>query len=930
MGNTTTYATGIDPATGKEITQAQPDWAQKNKYAPDFIKNKASSGFVQQNADWNAVSGVTAILNKPIIPPGSVVPTCMPFASQVNVLANGTDQTTLLNTIFANANYSGIIMDYSAPGAVTILGTVNCQGKMILFRPGNKFTGSGTLDNVVIDAGYQQKLFDTTVSLTNASSAPSKFSAIWYGAGTGDSQPAIQKSIDTVIANNSIKTVFIPSGSYTINSPLTIYKWNGANYSQVTVRIEGEESFWNNTANGTRITCAYKNTYALGIQLGKGIEIKNIKFTGGFNPPFTAATPYSFFTCTFAAFTDGLSRDSQFSPYSGIVIDPFGPAVPADGGYPGLTSYYRGSGSGGSTGTIIEDCFLSNFVFGIITSPNGQTANAELCNIHKIQFANMKACIVGCQDQEKLNVVSYAACWANTHTFINFGGYGAGTPGNWHIDNVNIAGALNRFIFRHGAGYFPVHIEKVYAESIGSFGEWTASTGDSLDRSIIDFINLDVFIAYQPHFITAGVNISNSSFRYYDGVGEPLWFQGGIFKGCSFSKLPYGADQLIACNTGTFGINYPIDITSLGRQTASRSLASGLNKYIDHANLIQGKEISLNPTNTNQGGILLLDGITNSASSIVVAANIATVTPPTTDDLARAVIGNLAIDMATGDVLGVITAVGGSTYTISYVPDGVVTGSFTIGVWCPIMYFSFMGDITTGSPIISNVVLDFGTPSDLMSTSFGCGFIKIPGFYQYRAYSQGARMLSYNSGAGTITMDRNASETATEYYFSSNGAVKVINQLSDGSGSGSTIPNAELFPKGSRFFTNIPNGGRKEFMITSTGYYVNSPKAAMYDMTIDRALLLFTTQVVNYVLALADEFSGVEMNTAAANTVTVPPESSVPWEIGCSVVIEQIGAGATTITAGAGVTFVGLSLVTTGVGSILTLIYQGGDQWLVA
>ena len=44
------------------------------------------------------------------------------------------------------------------------------------------------------------------------------------------------------------------------------------------------------------------------------------------------------------------------------------------------------------------------------------------------------------------------------------------------------------------------------------------------------------------------------------------------------------------------------------------------------------------------------------------------------------------------------------------------------------------------------------------------------------------------------------------------------------------------------------------------------------------------------------------MNVATANTLTVPPNSSVPFQVGTQVAVRQYGAGVTTLTAGAGVT----------------------------
>jgi hypothetical protein len=55
-------------------------------------------------------------------------------------------------------------------------------------------------------------------------------------------------------------------------------------------------------------------------------------------------------------------------------------------------------------------------------------------------------------------------------------------------------------------------------------------------------------------------------------------------------------------------------------------------------------------------------------------------------------------------------------------------------------------------------------------------------------------------------------------------------------------------------------------------------------------------------LADADDTVLIAMNVATANTVTVPPNSSVAFPIGSQIEILQIGVGQTTIVEGSGVT----------------------------
>lgn len=92
--------------------------------------------------------------------------------------------------------------------------------------------------------------------------------------------------------------------------------------------------------------------------------------------------------------------------------------------------------------------------------------------------------------------------------------------------------------------------------------------------------------------------------------------------------------------------------------------------------------------------------------------------------------------------------------------------------------------------------------------------------------------------------------------------------------------------------------------------------------------LSFNRQTDDYTLALSDNFNAVETNKATANTITVPPSSSVAFPIGSQVNVLQYGAGQTTIAAGAGVTLrysVGLKIVAQYDGCTLTKV--GTDEW---
>jgi hypothetical protein len=85
----------------------------------------------------------------------------------------------------------------------------------------------------------------------------------------------------------------------------------------------------------------------------------------------------------------------------------------------------------------------------------------------------------------------------------------------------------------------------------------------------------------------------------------------------------------------------------------------------------------------------------------------------------------------------------------------------------------------------------------------------------------------------------------------------------------------------------------------------------------------------SYTLVLGDAGLQVSMNNASANTVTVPPNSSVAFPVNTVVQVYQYGAGLTTIVAGAGVTIraFGGFLASGGRYAVLSLRKRATDEW---
>jgi len=102
------------------------------------------------------------------------------------------------------------------------------------------------------------------------------------------------------------------------------------------------------------------------------------------------------------------------------------------------------------------------------------------------------------------------------------------------------------------------------------------------------------------------------------------------------------------------------------------------------------------------------------------------------------------------------------------------------------------------------------------------------------------------------------------------------------------------------------------------------------DVTNINELQRATPSGTTYTLVLADAGRLVEMTNASANTLTIPPDSSVSFPNGTQILVVQAGAGQTTLVAGSGVTIrskdsnLKLSAQWCGV----TLIKRATDNWL--
>lgn len=432
---------------------------------------------------------------------------------------------------------------------------------------GGRIKGKGRLQGGIIQAGMRQWIFDTALTVNPEGVYAHDFSAMWFGANANnaDNYNAIQTALNTCIRNSvALRNCFLPHGVYNISRSLIIYNIYQGNYVGATIRFYGESSFWDATT-GTTLKYNAFDGFALGVQVGKGVEIDHIEILGQFKSPEGPDARY--YNIAFDNFKDVNARcvDKQYGPYAGIVVDPFSQGkIPADNGYNKLSNYYLPGpvNINGSTGIKVHDVAVGNFVVNVCISPNGTTRNAEILLFENIRLGDGKVGFSSGEDQEKYNVIRGMYSWGRIHTLFITGKYGNGTPGNWYVDGGNIAGRPIRLIENHQSGWFATHIANLFCESLGTIGTITSAMPASIRNCTFDFAFPEQ--AGQLTLLEArneGVKFDNCMFRYYNGKTEPMIFSGNpTFENCLFTGQPNSLQSgekplFINCKAGGSWLN---------------------------------------------------------------------------------------------------------------------------------------------------------------------------------------------------------------------------------------------------------------------------------------------------------------------------------------------------------------------------------------
>lgn len=136
-------------------------------------------------------------------------------------------------------------------------------------------------------------------------------------------------------------------------------------------------------------------------------------------------------------------------------------------------------------------------------------------------------------------------------------------------------------------------------------------------------------------------------------------------------------------------------------------------------------------------------------------------------------------------------------------------------------------------------------------------------------------------------------------------------------------------PQGSLYMNRSAASSTNALWTKTTGAHINTGWAPLNPG--QPPLPTTNNQTASYTAALGDSGNIIEMNVASANTLTIPPNSSVPFSVGATITVIQSGAGISTITNGVGVTINATpGLKTAGQWAMATLLKRGTDLWIAA
>jgi hypothetical protein len=687
---------------------------------------------------------------------------------------NGTN----LQAAFNNAGIREIVFDEPGTTAISLTGTITIpSGKVIAFGTSNRITGTCTLSGGIIRAEKTQHIFDTTVTVIPEGSCSGEFSVKWYGAvgnNSTDDTAAIQAAINSCIVAEKISIVRFPYGHYVISQGLVARSTTGAGQPSIffSLSLLGEVFSYDSGPIGatSAIRCTHVDNFAIGIQRGKGVVVDNLTITGLNAQSLTYAQVISSAT----NWVINGCRDNGKSPYSAVVIDPFGQASVAEGDrYPDYSDMYTEVGSGGSTNIYVRNCAIRGFVVGVCISPSTTQQNAELISVEDcIIEGGIRSAVTTGNSQTRTVWVRNLRCWGAVECVTDSIRYGGGGS-HPELIGANIAGGVKYLTLNSTVSIPYAKFTDVYAESLYSIGgdfftvnassqmwftnceiklmggEFTSSPMTMLVRAnMVSFVNC--IVAYYATQLSLAfpvdVRIMSATDCKLYGVFQDVNYNPVLYKNCKvvgfFEPQISNNEYVLPPNIedGRMIVAQGGKVRNAYHDRVYRNgpLVTVVDAVDTAITLVDSTTISFNIGAGNINIIAVGDFVYLGGNGGV------TYTDPNSLAVGRFFVLGKISNINTGT--NVVTV---NNVSVNYVLTNGANYRFRVVAMCPV-YRTHLGDITNGSANITNVVGEGNAATIGMVTG---DLVSHPAF--------GLARVTNVSGT-TVTVHKNASYSETE------------------------------------------------------------------------------------------------------------------------------------------------------------------------
>lgn len=395
------------------------------------------------------------------------------YLYQGNMVADGKDIITGSNSskwrrvLAANIDYT--VLQLPSYSALRSLARVGRDKTYIVYYNGvNNYFRYDPIDDTTPD--------DTAMTIVGVSGA--RFKRIvdnntldprWFGVIPDDSNDdwyAAQKCINYAIASNYKRIVF-PGGYYKFTNGLLLINPDQTGYPQdINLAIEGHTKGIS-SQHETYFEFTHRDNFGIAIQRGKGATLKNLYITGTNNLNYSRDTAFK----ATATYILDSQRNNRYSPYAGLVLDPFGNGTTGSNRYPRFESYYAGvTGTGGSTDCKFENVSINGFVVGIVVSPNASTQNNECHTFDNVWLNNCKYGYVSCNSQERNTYFRNIRAWQSVQTVFSNHIYGNQLGDPPVVQGGNVADNIYQIFDIELSNVQTVSISDFFAESFYRIG----------------------------------------------------------------------------------------------------------------------------------------------------------------------------------------------------------------------------------------------------------------------------------------------------------------------------------------------------------------------------------------------------------------------------------------------------------------------------